>query len=295
MVGPQRLGQPRRDRPHLVPAAAEPARPTSIRRARGHDRLQGRARHRHLQLRHARRAGRGRSGNRRRRNSRLCGRRGRRQAGQSDDRRRSDLRRHRARASAPRCTRRCRSTRGTAARLDVRRLPAAGPDRGAGDPRLDHMETPSPYTEFGSQGHRRGRRDRAAGGDRQRRERCAAAISASRLLHSPDHAAADPRRRLRRAARAEARRETGYVRLRAPERRRRGDARSAPREEHVREVSGGRAVARADAQPAPGAARPAGRHHGIAGATRRRGRSATPSRSAPASPTPRSRTAACPT
>jgi hypothetical protein len=34
--------------------------------------------------------------------------------------------------------------------------------------RIEHMETPSPYTRVRAEGHRRGRRDRAAGGDRQR-------------------------------------------------------------------------------------------------------------------------------
>ena len=58
------------------------------------------------------------------------------------------------------------------------------------EPRLDHMETPSPYTDVRRQGHRRRRRHRAAGGDRQRRQRRAAAAR-RRAAALADHAAPD--------------------------------------------------------------------------------------------------------
>ena len=56
------------------------------------------------------------------------------------------------RASAPRCTRRCRSTpagQPLASTFADYLLPGATE---VPEPRLDHMETPSPYTEFGVKG-----------------------------------------------------------------------------------------------------------------------------------------------
>ena len=53
------------------------------------------------------------------------------------------------------------------------------------DVRIVHMETPSPYTGFGAEGHRRGRRDRPAGRDRQRDQRRADARSAPSCCDSP--------------------------------------------------------------------------------------------------------------
>ena len=96
--------------------------------------------------------GRGRSRDRRCRDPRLRHRRGRRHAGQSDDRRRPDLWR-------PGAGHRHRALRGDA----VRRVgPAAGLDASpticcpgpteVPAPRLDHMETLAPYTEFGVKG-----------------------------------------------------------------------------------------------------------------------------------------------
>ena len=54
--------------------------------------------------------------------------------------------------------------------------------------RVDHMETPSPYTTFRAEGHRRGRGDRPAGGDRQRDQR-RARPARGRNLRMPCHAA----------------------------------------------------------------------------------------------------------
>ena len=119
--------------------------------------------------------GRGRHRDRRRRDPGLRRRRGRRQAGEPDDRRRPGARRrgagHRHRALRGDAVRRA----GPAAGRDARRLPAARHDRGAGDP-LDHMETPSPLHRLRPEGHRRGRRHRAARRDRRTRSttRCAA-------------------------------------------------------------------------------------------------------------------------
>ena len=58
-------------------------------------------------------------------------------------------------------------------------------------PRLDHMETPRSVHGVRSQGHRRRRRDRPARGDRQRRERCFAAVGRGTAPFA-DHAATDP-------------------------------------------------------------------------------------------------------
>ena len=108
--------------------------PTRCRHGRhGSDhRLPAESRHRHVQLRHARGFGRRRSGDRRRGDPRLCGGRGRRQAGQPDGRRRPNSRRARPgnrhgalRGNAVRCVR-------TTARLDAGRLSAAGAGRNAG-------------------------------------------------------------------------------------------------------------------------------------------------------------------
>ena len=115
------------------------------------------------------------------------------------------------RASAPRSTRRCPST------PPASRSPPPSPITCCRAPtevpatRLDHMETPSPYTQFGVKGHRRGRRHRAAGGDRQRRQRCARDRSAPKLLMSADDAA--PRAAGDRRRRREPRHEAGRLRL----------------------------------------------------------------------------------
>ena len=77
--------------------------------------------------------------------------------------------------------------------------------------RIVHMETPSPYTEFGPEGHRRRRRDRAAGGDRQRGQRRAAGRSAPRSASRRSPRGASSRRSTRPKTRHEARR----IRLRA--------------------------------------------------------------------------------
>ena len=57
--------------------------------------------------------------------------------------------------------------------------------------RILHMETPSPYTEFGQKGVGRGRRDRTGRGNRQRGERRFAAAR-RRAVRDTDHAAAHP-------------------------------------------------------------------------------------------------------
>ena len=136
----------------LVSAAAAPAARRRYRRARGHRRLPRRARQRHVQLCHARGGRRGRSGNRARRDSRLRRGRGRRHAGQSDDRRRSDPRRRRARHRhlpvRGHAVRARRASRWRPRCIDYL-LPSA-----TEVPRIRvlHMETPSPYTEFGIKG-----------------------------------------------------------------------------------------------------------------------------------------------
>src|SRR6185369_8593852 len=173
------------DRPDLVPETAESSQRRRSRRARGHHRIQAGTRHRYIQLRRSRRIGRGRSRNRRCRNSRLCDRRRRGQAGQSDDRGRSNLRwfctRNRDRALRRDAVR----SLGTTAGLDIRRLPSAGPHGGA-------VAAARPYGDARSvhgvrrQGHRRGRRNRPAGGHRQRRERCLAADECG-AAPFPDH------------------------------------------------------------------------------------------------------------
>ena len=65
-------------------------------------------------------------------------------------------------------------SRRPAARHDIADYLLPGPTE-VPEPRLDHMETPSPYTDVRRQGHRRRRRHCAAGGYRQCRERRAAA------------------------------------------------------------------------------------------------------------------------
>ncbi len=59
------------------------------------------------------------------------------------------------------------------------------------DIRIEHMETPSPYTDLRPEGHRRGRRHRPAGRDRQRGQRRARAAR-RRVDATADHAAARP-------------------------------------------------------------------------------------------------------
>ena len=62
------------------------------------------------------------------------------------------------------------------------------------EPRIEHMQTPSPLVDVRPEGHRRGRRDRAAGGDRQCGERCAARRSASRSPNCRSRRSASSRR-----------------------------------------------------------------------------------------------------
>ena len=147
-VGPHRG---RRRRAHLVSPAAGPARRRRPARTRGHRRLQGQARHRHLQLCGARRRRRRRSGDRGAGDPRLRRGRGRRRAGQPHDRRRPDHRRHgaghRHRALRGDALRRARPAAG----LHALRLPAARRLE-VPDVRIVHMETPSPYTRFGQKG-----------------------------------------------------------------------------------------------------------------------------------------------
>ena len=87
-VGPHRRAG---DRPHLVSPPAGSAGRCRSARPGADRRLQGQARHRHVQLRGARGRGRGDARHRRGRDPRLRGGRGRRRAGQSDDRRWPDL------------------------------------------------------------------------------------------------------------------------------------------------------------------------------------------------------------
>ena len=79
------------------------------------------------------------------------------------------------------------------------RLPAARPDRGAGDPHRAHGDALALHA-LRPEGPRRGRRDRAARRHHQRRQRRAARRLGAELLVSPDHAA--PHRRGDRRARA---------------------------------------------------------------------------------------------
>ncbi len=126
------------------------------------------------------------------RDPRLRRRRGRRRAGQPDDRRRPDLWRSWRRASAPRCTRRCRSTRQASRWPRPWRTICCPARPRCRTPRIDpHGDAVALYA-VRPEGHRRGRGHRAAGRDRQRRQRCAARVSASRLLRVAGHAA--PRR-----------------------------------------------------------------------------------------------------
>ncbi len=83
-----------RGRARVVSPPAGPAAGCGRRRAGGDRRLQGQARHRHVQLRRPCGRGGGRSRDRRAGDPRLRRRRGRRHAGQSDDRRRPDPGRH---------------------------------------------------------------------------------------------------------------------------------------------------------------------------------------------------------
>ena len=154
-------------RPQDLPAGVAP------RRAGGHQRLQGGARFRHVQLCRTRRAGGSRYGIGCGPHPRLRDRRGWRRTAQSDDRRRPGARRagagdrHRAvRGDAVR-------RRRPAARLHARRLYAAGGDRGAGPATRPHGDAVAVH-DLRPEGHRRGRRDRSAGGDRQCGERRAA-------------------------------------------------------------------------------------------------------------------------
>ena len=109
--GTDRSHVARRSRARLVPGAAAPASRRRSGGTRGHGGLQGHAGHRHVQLCVPRLRGRRRHRARHRRDPRLRRGRGRRNAGQPDDRRRAGVRRRRRRASARRSTRRCRSTR----------------------------------------------------------------------------------------------------------------------------------------------------------------------------------------
>ena len=134
-----------------------------------------------------------------RRDPRLRGRRGRRHAGQPDDRRRPGLRRHRP-------GHRHRAVRGDAVRpsgpaagLDLGRLPAARRDRGARDARSSTWRRPRPTPSSASEGHRRRRRHRAAGGDRQRGQRRARAARRRDLRVARSHRAGCSRPLPRRA------------------------------------------------------------------------------------------------
>ena len=128
-----RRRQHRRHRPHLVPASRRtlPARRQS-RRPRGDRRLQGEGRHRHVQLRRAMRRVAVDPETRRRRDSRLRDRRGRRQAHQSDGRRRPDLRRHGAGHRHRALRRDAVRRRRPAARLDASPTTCCRADRSAG-------------------------------------------------------------------------------------------------------------------------------------------------------------------
>ena len=142
----------RRDRAHLVPAAAGPSRRRRSRRARGHRRLQGEARHRDVQLRRARGGGPRRPRDRRARHSRLRRGRGRRRAPQSDDRRRPDRRRRRP-GHRHRALRGDALRRATGSRRRRRSPTISSPARPTfPSVRIFHMETPSPYTRFGQKG-----------------------------------------------------------------------------------------------------------------------------------------------
>ena len=125
------FGHHRRCRAHLVSRAAEPAARCRQGRSRDHGGLSSRSRHRHAFLCLPRRRGAGRYRDRRRRAGGLCDRRGRRQAGEPDDRRRPGDGRpgagHRHGALRGDAVRQRRP----AARGDPRRLSAARHDRRA--------------------------------------------------------------------------------------------------------------------------------------------------------------------
>ena len=148
-------------------------------------------------------------------------RRRRRHAGQPDGRRRPDLRRpragHRHRALRGDAVRRRRP----AARVDARRLPAARRDRSADDARADHMETPSPYTEFGQKGIGEGGAIAPPAAIVERDQRCAARRSASRSPRRPVDARGGCSRRCAGAGAREARMKAARLRLRAAAARRR--------------------------------------------------------------------------
>ena len=129
---------------------------------------------------------------------------------------------------------------GPAARVDLRRLPAAGPDRSAGAAPRSHGDARAVHG-VRRQGHRRGRRDRAAGGDRQRRQRCAAAAGRGTAAFA-DHAAPHPRGASRRrpaAARMKAVR-FDYERPQRP--RRRARARWPQATASVKIMAGGQSL-----------------------------------------------------
>ena len=146
---------------------------------------QDRGRLGHVLLRRACLRGRGRPRNRRGGAARLCGRRRRRCARQPHDRRRPGPRGHRAghrhRAVRGDALRRRRA----AARLDPCGLP---PPRRPRDPRDTHRAHGDAVALYPvrPEGHRRGRRDRAAGRDRERGQRRAGGARGGGGLH-PDH------------------------------------------------------------------------------------------------------------
>ena len=257
--------------------------------------LQGQARHRHLQLCRARRRRRRRPRDRRAGDPRLRRGRGRRHAGQPDDRRRPDLWAARRRASAPRSTRRCASTRRAsrwAPRCPTTCCP--GPTE-VPEIRILHMETPSPYTRFGQKGIGEG----------------GAIAPPAAITNAVNDALAGPRRRaagLAHHAAAHRRGDRAGGGAPASEGRRRmkpvafdyarpttvaRGAADAGRQCRC-QGAGRRPDAGADAQPAARTTGAARRHHAHSRAGGASARTATASPSAPPSRTRRSRTAASP-
>ena len=110
-----------------------------------------------------------------------------------------------------------------AQRFDARRLPAARADRGSRDPHLPPRDAVALH-RVRHQGHGRGRRDRAAGGDLQRGERRARAARrrGARRRRSRRRSCSRRSSGQERESRTEAggRMKAGRVRLRAAERRR---------------------------------------------------------------------------